>query len=169
VSFDTVTVPVGAEVTLVAKAWTVAVQVADCPEAMATGAQFTTVRVSSPVTGVPWPIWPAPSRPQQASSPVVLRAQAVMVPAESDPKVSVDTPVRPETGTGAVRVVVVPSPSWPPVLCPQHMTVPSASPAHTFLEPKLRVFTSCVEPSRAGTTLAKRSMAGLPAVPPRPS
>ena len=35
------------------------------------------------------------------------------------------TPVRPNTCTGAVRLVVVPSPNWPSRLSPQAQSVPS--------------------------------------------
>jgi hypothetical protein len=31
---------------------------------------------------------------------------------------------RPDTATGVVRFVVVPSPSWPALLSPQHFTAP---------------------------------------------
>jgi hypothetical protein len=38
--------------------------------------------------------------------------------------------VMPDTSTGVDLEVVVPSPSWPMLLLPQHFTVPSVSRAH---------------------------------------
>src|SRR4051812_41854724 len=43
--------------------------------------------------------------------------------------------VRPATGVGVLRFVVVPSPISPEVFSPQHRTPPLASNAHVCLEP----------------------------------
>ena len=43
-----------------------------------------------------------------------------------------DSPVTP---TGVVRIVVVPSPSWPRVFHPQHLTIPFSVSAHVCLKP----------------------------------
>ena len=44
--------------------------------------------------------------------------------------------VMPETATGAERVVVIPSPSWPLLFLPRHFTLPSVSAAHECLPPR---------------------------------
>ena len=46
------------------------------------------------------------------------------------PAVIAVTPVRPLTATGVDELVVVPLPSWPEELRPQHLTVPVVSRAH---------------------------------------
>ena len=55
--------------------------------------------------------------------------------------------VRPATLTGEERSVVVPSPSWPRSLKPQHETVPSARSAHVWIVPAV-----------IATTLARPAM-----------
>ena len=42
---------------------------------------------------------------------------------------------RPETVTGEWRSVVVPSPSWPERLSPQHWTAPALVSAHVWIPP----------------------------------
>jgi hypothetical protein len=58
---------------------------------------------------VPSPIWPSSFLPQHLSAPLVRTAQDEPDPIEID-----ETPdVKPDTETGEVRVVVVPSPNCP--------------------------------------------------------
>ena len=59
--------------------------------------------------------------PPSQSSPVSTTLLPQLAPAIPD---------KPDTTTGVVRVVVVPSPSWPSLLLPQHLAVPSISDAH---------------------------------------
>src|SRR5581483_3979247 len=59
--------------------------------------------------------------PQHLTVPVFVTAQVELncVAIDSTPLVS------PTTSTGVLRVVVVPSPSWPLKLMPQHLTPPA--------------------------------------------
>ena len=45
--------------------------------------------------------------------------------------------LRPVTTTGVDALVVVPLPSWPEALAPEHLAVPLASTAHEWLPPAL--------------------------------
>jgi hypothetical protein len=69
--------------------------------------------------------------PQHFTSPELSAAQVAFDPADI-----ADTPVvNPETFTGVVRSVVVPSPMWPVPLYPQHFIPPVLSNAHAWLLP----------------------------------
>jgi len=52
-----------------------------------------------------------------------------------EPAVMLRTPLRPETATGRLRLVVVLSPNWPLRLLPQQATVVSALTAQVWNEP----------------------------------
>ena len=84
--------------------------------------------LASPLTGtgvsrcvvVPSPTWPYPLYPQHCTPPPLVSAQVWLLPAITD-----TTPLSsPLTGTGITCVVVVPSPSWPEPLYPQHCAPP---------------------------------------------
>src|SRR5690348_14818199 len=75
---------------------------------------------------VPSPSSPRTSSPQHATAPL----EPVSAHAWCHPAVTTVAPVSPVTATGAVDAVVVPFPSWPDVLFPQHQTPPSVSTAH---------------------------------------
>ena len=65
---------------------------------------------------MPSPSWPSASLPQHLTAPPPVSAQVWEPPAVIAP-----TPLpRPLTATGVRRFVVVPSPSWPKMLLPQH-------------------------------------------------
>src|SRR5439155_12116393 len=69
---------------------------------------------------VPSPSWPSALRPQHLTPPALVSAQVWKSPAEI-----AATPLgSPETATGVWRSVIVPSPSWPEPLSPQHLTPP---------------------------------------------
>src|SRR3990172_3409111 len=94
---------------------------------------------------VPSPSWPSKFRPQHFTPPPAVRAHVWSLPAAI-----CATPLpRPTTPTGVVRCAVVPSPSWPYSLYPQHFTPPAfvsaqvyASPAATAATPLPRPLTS---------------------------
>ena len=89
---------------------------------------------------VPSPSSPLPLSPQQRTAPAVVSAQleAMVLPAAI-----AATPLdRPTTCTGVSRLIVVPSPSWPEKLLPQHLAAPAvvtaqlcAPPADTLATP----------------------------------
>ena len=82
---------------------------------------------------VPSPSRPLPLLPQHFTVPSVSRAHE-WEPA-SPPAMLVGF-VMPDTSTGVVRSVVVPSPSWPWLFLPQHFTVPSVSRANECQRPR---------------------------------
>ena len=69
---------------------------------------------------VPSPSWPAQLDPQHHAFPVPTSTPHVW----DDPATSVAHVRPPLTATGVVRSTVVPSPSWPPPLFPQHHAFP---------------------------------------------
>src|SRR5207237_1185347 len=70
---------------------------------------------------VPSPSWPQSLLPQHLTPPALVRAQVW-----SPPAAIAATPLAsPETSTGVWRLVVVPSPSSPYSLSPQHLTRPA--------------------------------------------
>src|SRR5947208_298343 len=75
---------------------------------------------------VPSPSWPETLRPQHHNVPSVLRAQKLewFCPSRSTD----DSP--PTTWTGVEESLVLPLPSWPQALWPQHQTVRSLRRAH---------------------------------------
>src|SRR5665213_3363998 len=86
------------------------------------------------VTKVPSPRAPSLLSPQHLTPPPVVRAHAKSAPAEM-----ATTPLNPLTVTGVVLhgqppqscgPVVVPSPSSPQLLLPQHCTLPAVVSAH---------------------------------------
>ena len=70
----------------------------------------------------PLPSWPHELLPQQLTSSLVI-AHVWASPAAT----AVAGAVRRCTSTGTLRWVLVPSPSWPLPLYPQHDTAPSVS------------------------------------------
>src|SRR5207244_1683517 len=69
---------------------------------------------------VPSPSWPEPLSPQHLTPPALVSAQVWPPPAE----IAATPLASPEAATGAWRWIVVPSPSWPTPLPPQHLTPP---------------------------------------------
>src|SRR5437879_7929288 len=70
---------------------------------------------------VPSPSWPTKPPPQHLTPPTLVRAQLCSPPAA----IAVTPLLRPTTSTGKKRLLVVPSPSWPAALAPQHLTPPT--------------------------------------------
>ena len=100
------------------------------PQVCVTPAASFATPFASPLTAVgvyrfavvPSPSWPYMFSPQHFAASPVVRAQVCRAPA-----VMADTPeVSPLTHAGARRIVVVPSPTWPRALSPQHSTPPPA-------------------------------------------
>src|SRR3990172_8171069 len=74
---------------------------------------------------------PSPKDPQHFAAPAAVSAQERSIPA-----VMAATPLsKPVTATGTKRLVVVPSPSWPPKFFPQHLTAPAVVSAHVWYCP----------------------------------
>ena len=91
---------------------------------------------------VPSPSWPKEPSPQHLAPPEVVTAQVWLPPAVIDA-----TPdVRPETSTGMLLSVVLPSPSWPPQLPPQHLAPPEDVKAQVWLSPAVIDATPDVRP-----------------------
>src|SRR2546422_994304 len=67
---------------------------------------------------VPSPSWPTKPPPQHLTPPTLVSAQLWKSPAA----IAVTPLLRPKTATGSNRLMVVPSPSWPELLLPQHVT-----------------------------------------------
>src|SRR5690242_4959422 len=77
---------------------------------------------------VPSPDWPCWLAPQHLTSPPAPTAQVWASPA-----VIAVTPLdSPLTATDVRRSVLVPSPSWPALFAPQHLTSPPAVTAHVW-------------------------------------
>src|SRR5690349_10405049 len=68
-----------------------------------------------------------------------------------------------ETATGACRSVLVPSPSWPRELLPQHATVPPSSSAQAWLPP-----TASAANARGSGARSSSSAAPIFSAPPQP-
>src|SRR4030095_12245833 len=87
------------------------------------------------------PSWPLLLAPQHFTPPPLVRAHACACPAAM-----ATTPLeRPDTATGVRRCIAVPSPSWPPVLLPQHFTPPLTT-AHEKESPTVMAVTPLVSP-----------------------
>ncbi len=80
---------------------------------------------------VPTPPWPYASSPQQYSVPEVVTAQLFLKPAAT----AATPPLRPIGEAGVRRPVVVPSPSWPKPLLPQHSVPPDVITAQVWASP----------------------------------
>ena len=74
------------------------------------------------------------------------------------PAVMATAPVRPDTVTGVVELVVVPSPSCPKSLPPQQRAVPSASSAHVCIHPAVMA----TAPVRPDTTTGVVELVAVP-------
>ena len=68
---------------------------------------------------VPSPSCPPQLPPQHLTPPLLVSAQVCHPPAD----MAVTSPVRPLTSIGVLRLVIVPSPSWPFPFHPQHLTL----------------------------------------------
>ena len=79
------------------------------------------------------------------------------------PALTSTAPAIPVTCTGVVEVMVVPLPSCPNWLSPQHRTVPSPSTAHVWAPPPLTAATSVMPPT--GTGVDERVKVPLPSCP----
>ena len=62
--------------------------------------------------------------------------------------------VMPDTPTGVVLSVVVPSPSWPLALEPQHFIVPSVSRAHEWRSPRAMLLAVVMPDTPTGVVLS---------------
>src|SRR5438093_8244302 len=83
---------------------------------------------------VPSPSWTLPLFPQHFTLPPVVMAQ---VWTEPKPAEIAATPLeRPVTSTGVELGVVVPSPSSPTRLFPQHLAPPAVVTAHVWRQPR---------------------------------
>ena len=78
---------------------------------------------------VPSPSWPKALYPQHLTPPLIVSAQMWCQPAA----MAVTPELKPTTSTGVVQLVVVPSPSAPESLNPQHLTPPLS--AHVWYTP----------------------------------
>src|SRR3972149_744339 len=80
---------------------------------------------------VPFPSSPSEFQPQHLTPPPIVSAHVCQLPA-----VIALTPLaRPETSTGTLLSVVVPLPSWPKPLKPQHLTPPPLVSAQVCARP----------------------------------
>src|SRR3990172_4443044 len=75
--------------------------------------------------------------------PPVVTAHVWRVPAD----IALTPLARPETSTGTLRSVVVPSPSHPYMLLPQHLTPPALVSAQVELQPTVIAVTPLVGPT----------------------
>src|SRR2546427_654717 len=80
---------------------------------------------------VPSPSSPSPLFPQHFAPPPTVRAQVWEAPAT----IAVAPEARPETLTGVDLNLVVPFPSWPKSLAPQHFAPPAVVRAHVCRPP----------------------------------
>ena len=112
-------------------------------------AEIARAPLPSPDTGVgvdrfvvvPSPSWPAKLLPQHRTAPPDVRAHAWACPVATA-STPLDSPL---TGTGVSRVVVVPSPSWPELFWPQHMTPPPDVTAHVKPVPPAAAAAVCAD------------------------
>src|SRR6266498_3682884 len=80
---------------------------------------------------VPSPSWPESFQPQHATRPALVSAQLWYAPAA----IAVTPLASPATPTGVWRSVVVPSPSSPDSLSPQHLMPPALVSAQLWRSP----------------------------------
>src|SRR3990170_4719626 len=112
------------------------------PSPSASGRKKTTsTAVVLPVV-VPSPNWPPELDPQHLTPPVVVSAQLWANPAAA----AATSLLRPDTSTGVVRFVVVPSPEWPLALEPQHLRLPAVVSAQPWMNPAAPAATSLPRP-----------------------
>ena len=109
-------------------------------------------RNASWVPPVPSPSWPHWFRPQHWTPPDIVSAQVCSPPAA----MAVTPPVSATTSTGLVRSVVVPSPSWPYELSPQHWTPPAVVNTQVCWSPPSKVATLS---AHAGSGVDQRTTA----------
>jgi hypothetical protein len=112
-------------------------QVCDAPAAIETAGLAEDIPET--VTGllrcvvVPSPSWALPFSPQHLIAPSARIAQVCDAPAAIETAgLAEDIP---ETVTGLLRCVVVPSPSWPMLFAPQHLIVPLVTIAQVCEDP----------------------------------
>ena len=104
---------------------------------------------------VPSPSRPWALKPQHHAPPSSVIAQLKLLPA---PMAIAPLP-RPDTATGTLRRVVVPSPSWPLLLKPQHSTAPACVSAQVWYEP---MFTAATPLPRPVTATGRELLALAP-------
>ena len=73
-------------------------------------------------TELPRPSCPLLPAPQHFTPPALVSAHMCSQPALS----AITPPSRPDTSTGVLRLRLLPSPTWPEPLRPQHRTAPSS-------------------------------------------
>ncbi|KRC30598.1 hypothetical protein ASE28_14285 [Acidovorax sp. Root219] len=106
--------------------------------------------LARPVTGwgvllsvvLPSPSWPYALRPQHCTAPAVVSAQ-VWLPSAA---MAATPPAKPVTVWGVVLSVVLPSPSWPKLLSPQHCTAPAVVSAQLWFSPAAMAATPLARP-----------------------
>src|SRR5262249_42867022 len=94
---------------------------------------------------VPSPSWPNSLSPQHLTVLALVSAHVWKLPAAI-----AATPLpRPTTATGIERSVLVPSPSWPYELSPQHLTAPAVVSAQLWRSPVATAATPLPSPTTA--------------------
>ena len=97
--------------------------------------------VEDAIGRLPSPSWPAPLMPQHFTAPAIVSAQVWLLAA-----LIWTTPLpSPTTSTGVRRFVVVPSPSLPTLLLPQHLAAPVTT-AQVWREPVVTSVAPLVNP-----------------------
>ena len=76
----------------------------------------------------PLPSWPYALLPQHLTRPAPVSAQVCWPPGA----IVLTPPPRPTTLTGTARFLRAPSPSWPSMFDPQHLTRPALVIAHVW-------------------------------------
>src|SRR5579885_1593940 len=113
---------------------------------------------------VPSPSWPASLTPQAHTVPSFFRATLNWSPAATA-RTPPGTLVSPLTRTGALRLIVVSSPSWPTALPPQAQTVPSPVTARLWSPPTAAFVTPLRPVTWTGTLLMANAVVSLPSWP----
>ena len=91
---------------------------------------------------VPSPNWPEPFHPQHLTAPPAVTAQVW-----NSPAATALTPLpSPLTSIGVACPVVVPSPNWPTMLSPQHLSPPPFVTAQVWDPPAATTFTPLPSP-----------------------
>ena len=106
------------------------------------------------------PSWPEVPQPQHLTPPAARAAQVWLSPAA----IAVTPLVRPVTSTGTLDWVVVPLPSWPLRLLPQHLMPPVVVRAQVWLSPATIAATPLVRPETL-TGVSELLVVPLPSCP----
>ena len=98
---------------------------------------------------VPFPSWPEALLPQHLTAPALVSAQVWSPPAA----IALTPLASPLTSTGTLLSVVVPFPSWPKTLSPQHLTAPALVSAQVWTLPAAIALTPLASPLTSTGTL----------------